>query len=103
MNRYFTCAANIEIRIGTRFLRSGNCTNFMGFPVTIYLSIYSTIYSIFKIILFMCLFLSGLDLHCFMGFSLAMASRSYFLDVVCGLLTVDAFLVWSMDSWVHGL
>ena len=43
---YFTCAANIEIRIGTRFLRSSNCTSYMGFTVTIYLSIYSTIYSI---------------------------------------------------------
>ena len=100
---YFTCAANIEIRIGTRFLRSSNCTSYMDFTVTNYLSIYSTIHSILKIIFLIYLFLSGLDLHCFMDFSLVMACGSYFLDVVRGLLVVDASLAWSMDCQVHGL
>ena len=63
MNVYFTRAANIEIRIGTRFLRSSNYTSYMGFIVTIYLSIYSTIYSIFKIILFIFVWAGSSLLH----------------------------------------
>ena len=41
----------------------------------------------------MCLFLAVLGLHCYEGFSLAVASRGYCLVRVCGLLTAVASLV----------
>ena len=40
----------------------------------------------FFVVLFICLFLAVLGLHCCMGFSLVAASRGYFLVEVHGLL-----------------
>ena len=62
------------------------------------------------IILFVCLFMTALGVHCYMhvGFALAVASRGYSLVMVCRLLAVLASLVEHWDAWasvvvVHGL
>ena len=54
--------------------------------------------SICHIMVFICLFLAVLGLHCCAGFSLAMASRGYSLVVVNRLL-----LLWSAGSRALGL
>ena len=48
---------------------------------------------IFFICNFICLFLALLDLHCYMGFSLVVASRGHSPAEVRGLLVVVASLV----------
>ena len=56
-----------------------------------------------KMILFVYLFLAGLDLHCCSGFSPVARSRDDSLAVVCRLLTVVVSLVAKPGSRVHGL
>ena len=44
-----------------------------------------------------------LGLRCYVGFSLVVASGSYFLVAVLGLLLAVLFLLQSMGSWACGL